>query len=98
MNKVRQIASTLLEVPHTRQGEYAICAEEYLHAFLEALLKLELASPASSAERDGFMEGHSVAAEGEDEDEDEEAQLRHWAGLRKYQQRFAEAGGFSSEA
>lgn len=98
MNKVRQIASTLLEVPRTRHDEYAIYATEYLQAFLDTVLKLELASPAAGAERDGLLGGHSVAGEAEDEDEDEEAQLRHWAGLRKYQQRFAEAGGFSSEA
>lgn len=84
-----------LEVLRTRKGEYALRAEESLKAFLDALLKLELGRPANRAERDGHTEKDGMTAE--DEEEAEEAQLRHWAGLRKYPRKFAEAGGFSGD-
>lgn len=81
MNKIRQIASTLLDVPHNRKGQYALRAEEYFNNFLSVLMKLE---GSSSIESEQAMT----------EEEEEEAQLRHWADLREYQARFAKAGGF----
>jgi hypothetical protein len=94
MHKVRQIASTLLEVPRSDTGQYTLCAKEYLNAFLEVLLKLELASPVASTERDVPTANHPSTTT---ENDDEETQLRHWAGLSEYQRKFAEAGGFLSE-
>lgn len=81
INKIRQIASTLLDVPHNRKGQYALRTEEYLNAFLNVLMKLEGSSSIDNE--------HTMT-----EEEEEEAQLRHWADLRDHQARFANAGGF----
>ncbi|KAL3423309.1 hypothetical protein PVAG01_05056 [Phlyctema vagabunda] len=85
INKIRQIASTLIDTPQNRKGPLAIKSEEYLGRFLEVLMKLERISPGAnrSASSDGV--------------EDEEEQLRNWADLRVYQTRFAESGGFLNE-
>jgi len=85
INKIRQIASTLIETPQNRKGPLEIKAEEYLGRFLDVLMKLERISPAA---------GQSESA---DTAEDEEEELRNWADLREYQTRFAQAGGFLSE-
>ncbi|KAF2739363.1 hypothetical protein EJ04DRAFT_531652 [Polyplosphaeria fusca] len=76
--KVRQIASTLLEVPKGRQGSAVLQQQEYLYKFLDILSKLERVSPAGSDPNDPV---------------DEEAELRHWADLREYQLKFQEQGG-----
>ncbi|KAI9735904.1 MAG: hypothetical protein M1834_001370 [Cirrosporium novae-zelandiae] len=54
--KVRQIASTLLDVPRTRKGEFAQKVELYLKAFVDILMKLE----------------HSCTANGDDDGEESE--------------------------
>lgn len=53
-------------------------ADQYLAAFLDILVKLERVSPTNSDP---------------DQVEDEDAELRHWADLRDYQQQFAQQGG-----
>lgn len=84
INKIRQIASTLISTPQSRKGPAAIKAEEYLSQFLEVLMKLERVSPGL---RDNSVDGAV----------DEEEELRNWADLREYQMKFAQAGGFLSE-
>lgn len=76
--KIRQIASTLLNVPKTRKGSLALEAEKYLYQFLEILHKLERSSPSNSDPNQPL---------------DEEMELRHWSDLREYQKEFQQAGG-----
>ncbi|KAH9208577.1 hypothetical protein DL95DRAFT_395158 [Leptodontidium sp. 2 PMI_412] len=84
INKIRQIASTLIDTPENRKGPIAVKSEEYLGRFLDVLMKLERISPGCRSESgDGQV--------------DEEEELRNWADLREYQLRFAQAGGFMSE-
>lgn len=84
INKIRQIASTLIETPDSRKGPIAVKSEEYLGRFLDVLMKLERISPGCRSENgDGQV--------------DEEEELRNWADLREYQLRFAQAGGFMSD-
>ncbi|KAG0647082.1 Quinic acid utilization activator [Hyphodiscus hymeniophilus] len=81
INKIRQIASTLIETPRKRKGPLALKSEEYLGRFLDVLMKLERISPGNRNESaDGVI--------------DEEEELRNWADLREYQMRFAQSGGF----
>ncbi|KAI9745884.1 MAG: hypothetical protein M1818_000565 [Claussenomyces sp. TS43310] len=75
INKIRQIASTLLDTPRNRKGPLALRAEEYLGRFLDVLMKLEKIGP-----------GPTNVAEGWGDDEDE---LRQWANLREFQSTFA---------
>jgi len=82
INKIRQIASTLIDTPQNRKGPFALKTEEYLGKFLDVLMRLERVSPA-------------VKAEGGEVDEEEE--LRNWADLREYQMQFMQAGGFMNE-
>jgi hypothetical protein len=82
INKIRQIASTLLDSPQNRKGPLALKSESYLGQFLDVLLKLERASP-------NLQTGDS----GEIRDVEEE-ELRNWADLREYQLRFLNSGGF----
>ncbi|KUJ15108.1 uncharacterized protein LY89DRAFT_671495 [Mollisia scopiformis] len=84
INKIRQIASTLIDQPQNRKGQAAINNEEYLKSFLGVLMKLERVSP-------GLVDNGVNGAV------DEEEELRNWADLREYQMRFAQAGGFLSE-
>ncbi|KAF7876706.1 hypothetical protein EAF04_001790 [Stromatinia cepivora] len=85
VNKIRQIASTLVDTPQNRKGPFALRTEEYLGKFLDILMKLERASPgaARSESADGMV--------------DEEEELSNWADLREYQTRFAQSGGFLNE-
>lgn len=82
VNKIRQVASTLLHDAPERKGPLALKAEEYLGKFVDILMKLEKSGTVASNEL-GTMTP---------QDEDEE--LRHWANLRDYQLQFAENGGF----
>jgi hypothetical protein len=84
INKIRQIASTLIDTPQSRKGPAAIKAEEYLREFLDVLMKLERTSP-------GFRDNSVDGVVNEDEE------LSHWADMREYQMKFAQAGGFMSE-
>ena len=77
--KIRSIASTLLDVPKAEQSSTASQAEQYLAAFLDILLKLERSSAGASESG---------------QQDDDEAELKHWADLREYQVKFAQAGGF----
>jgi hypothetical protein len=82
INKIRQIASTLIDTPQNRKGPFALKAEEYLGKFLDVLMRLERVSPAVKAESGEV---------------DEEEELRNWADLREYQMQFMQAGGFMNE-
>jgi len=84
VNKIRQIASTLIDTPQNRKGPLAIKVEEYLDKFVAVLMKLERISPVGRSD-DG------------DADEDDEAALRSWADLRQYQMKFLQSGGFLSD-
>jgi len=75
--KIRQIASTLLDVPKTRKSSLALQAEQYLVRFLDILGKLERSSMATNRYNE----------------QDDEQELRHWADLREYQLKFQQAGG-----
>ena len=77
--KIRSIASTLLEVPKERKGSVALQHQDYLYKFLEILGKLERANPEGSD-----PSGANV---------DEETELRLWADLRDQQLKFQEQGG-----
>ncbi|TVY44135.1 putative transcriptional regulatory protein [Lachnellula occidentalis] len=82
INKIRQIASTLIDTPQNRKGPLALKTEEYLGKFLEVLMKLERVSPAIKTENGEV---------------DEEEELRNWADLREAQMQFMQAGGFMNE-
>jgi hypothetical protein len=76
--KIRSIASTLLEVPKERKGSVALQHQDYLYKFLDILSKLERVSP----------EANDPSA-----NVDEETELRLWADLRDHQIKFQEQGG-----
>ena len=78
--KIRSIASTLLDVPKSEKSSVAAQAEQYLAVFLDILLKLDRSGPGNATEN-----GQS---------NEDEAELKHWADLREYQVKFAQAGGF----
>jgi hypothetical protein len=79
IQKIRAIASTLLDVPKEKKGIVALQHQEYLYRFLEILGKLERASPETS-------DPSTVNV-------DEETELRLWADLRDHQLKFQEQGG-----
>jgi len=84
INKIRQIASTLLETPENRKGPMAVRSQAYLKKFLDVLMKLERISP-------------GPLTDSRDPAELEEEELRNWADLRENQMQFLKAGGFLSE-
>jgi hypothetical protein len=77
--KIRSIASTLLEVPKERKGSVALQHQDYLYKFLDILSKLERVSPGASDPISSNV--------------DEETELRLWADLRDHQLKFQEQGG-----
>ncbi|KAL5389285.1 hypothetical protein DPSP01_002598 [Paraphaeosphaeria sporulosa] len=77
--KIRSIASTLLEIPKERKGSVALQHQDYLYKFLDILSKLERVKPEGSDSSAGPV--------------DEEAELRAWADIRDYQLKFQEQGG-----
>ncbi|TDZ59655.1 Quinic acid utilization activator [Colletotrichum trifolii] len=83
INKIRQVASTLLNDAPERKGPVAMKSEEALMRLIDVLLKLEGTGPSG---RD--MGGENMTPQ------DEEEEMRNWAHLRDYQQRFATQGGF----
>lgn len=93
VEKIRQVASTLLnDAPH-RKGPLALKSEEALEQLILILMKLESTGAAGDVKtgvNGGGVESNQMTAEGE------EAELRHWADLREYQLRFAAADGFSA--
>lgn len=78
VNKIRQVASTLLHDAPERKGPLALKADEYLGKFVDILMKLEKSSTVAS------NEPATMTAQDEDEE------LRHWANLRDYQLQFAQ--------
>ncbi|KAF2134504.1 hypothetical protein P153DRAFT_427197 [Dothidotthia symphoricarpi CBS 119687] len=77
--KIRSIASTLLEVPKERKGSVALQHQDYLYKFLDILSRLERVSPEAGEGSAGVV--------------DEETELRLWADLRDHQLKFQEQGG-----
>ncbi|KAG8408064.1 hypothetical protein J3459_018222 [Metarhizium acridum] len=86
INKIRQVASTLLNDSADRKGPVAIKSEEALSQLIDILIKLEKTGPAAASRASD--PNHMTA-------EDEEEELRHWADLREYQLRFAASGAFA---
>ncbi|KAF9874312.1 hypothetical protein CkaCkLH20_08295 [Colletotrichum karsti] len=84
INKVRQVASTLLNDAPERKGPVAMKSEEALMRLIDILLKLEGTGPSGNN-----MAGENMTPQ------DEEEEMRNWAHLRDYQQRFAAHGGFA---
>ncbi|KAK5654272.1 hypothetical protein OQA88_7448 [Cercophora sp. LCS_1] len=91
INKIRQVASTLLNDASERKGPVAIKAEEVLSGFLGILMRLEKTGPGSGATA-GVAGG--AASDGVMTTQDEEEELRSWADLREHQVRFLQNGGF----
>jgi hypothetical protein len=79
IQKIRAIASTLLEVPRERKGSVALQHQDYLYKFLDILSKLERVSPETNDPTNNTI--------------DEETELRLWADLRDHQLKFQEQGG-----
>ncbi|KAG7111461.1 Respiratory transcription factor ZNF1 like protein [Verticillium longisporum] len=84
INKVRQVASTLLNDAPERKGPVAVKSEAALSRLIDILIKLEGTGP-----------GH--AGHGNDSNmtpQDEEEELRLWSSLRDYQRQFAYQSGY----
>ncbi|KAK4119741.1 hypothetical protein N657DRAFT_581122 [Parathielavia appendiculata] len=86
INKIRQVASTLVNDAPERKGPVAVKAQESLSKFVEILMRLERIPPGGGGGEGGVV---SLAA-----GEDEEQELRVWADLREHQVRFLQGGGF----
>jgi hypothetical protein len=86
INKIRQVASTLVNDAPERKGPVAVKAQESLSKFVEILMRLERIPPGGAGGEGGVV---SLAA-----GEDEEQELRVWADLREHQVRFLQGGGF----
>ncbi|OBR16540.1 Zn 2cys6 transcription factor [Colletotrichum higginsianum IMI 349063] len=84
INKIRQVASTLLNDAPERKGPVAMKSEEALVKLIDVLLKLEGTGPSGNN-----MAGENMTPQ------DEEEEMRNWAHLRDYQQRFAAQGGYA---
>lgn len=82
INKVRQVASTLMDKNQNRKGPLAIRAEESLRRLLEILVKFERSGPVEGTDAD--------SAENEED-------LRIWTDLKDVQLRFLHAGGFMAD-
>lgn len=85
INKIRQVASTLLGDPVDRKGRYELQNEEYLKVFLEILTRLEKTGTGTgTTTTPGGQAGSTMTPD------DEEQELRNWADLREQQQRMAD--------
>jgi hypothetical protein len=83
VNKIRQVASTLLNDAPERKGPVAAKAEESLSKFVEILIALEKSGTMSTSSAHDTMTP-----------QDEEEELRNWASLREHQLEFVANGGF----
>jgi hypothetical protein len=92
IQKIRSIASTLLDVPRGRKGTLALRAQDYLMELVEVLMKLERI-PSARTSQDMGMSVRSPETPGSWPDDDDEKELEHWADIRDVQKRFAEEGG-----
>ncbi|KAM4055742.1 fungal zn(2)-Cys(6) binuclear cluster domain-containing protein [Hirsutella rhossiliensis] len=90
INKIRQVALTLLNDAPERKGPFAVKAEEALSQLIEVLAKLDKSGSAAGSGRAADPSQMMTV-----EDEDEE--LRHWADLRDFQLRYAANGGFGDD-
>ncbi|KAK1752897.1 hypothetical protein QBC47DRAFT_387331 [Echria macrotheca] len=84
INKIRQVASTLVNDAPERKGPKAVKAEELLSRFVDILMRLEKGSGGAV----------TAAGAGTGDLQDEEQELRSWADLREHQMRFFQSGGF----
>ncbi|CAH0055428.1 unnamed protein product [Clonostachys solani] len=85
INKIRQVASTLLNDAPERKGPFAIKSEEALSQLIGVLIKLERTGPVTNRSAEPLQMTP----------QDEEEELNHWSDLRDYQLRFAAHGGFT---
>ncbi|KAJ9426902.1 hypothetical protein QL093DRAFT_2191526 [Fusarium oxysporum] len=90
INKIRQVASTLLNDAPERKGPFAVKSEEALSQLINILVKLEKTGAGTGGGIDTHAQDPSQMTP-----QDEEEELRHWADLRDYQLRFAANGGFA---
>jgi hypothetical protein len=90
INKIRQVASTLVNDAPERKGPLAVKAEELLSRFVEILMRLERTGAGSG----GTLAGSGIPGNANMSSQDEEQELRSWADLRDHQIRFYRNGGF----
>ncbi|KAL2015710.1 hypothetical protein VTK56DRAFT_4906 [Thermocarpiscus australiensis] len=111
INKIRQVASTLVNGAPERKGPVAVKAQEELTRFVDILMRLERVGSGSVSGSGagwagmGFGVGVGVGVGGGNVvggqggvvggAEDEEQELRNWADLREHQARFLQHGGFT---
>ncbi|EXJ59589.1 hypothetical protein A1O7_03735 [Cladophialophora yegresii CBS 114405] len=93
-NKIRTIASTLLETKRARMSVMPTLDSEgvnaYLHVFLDILSKLERLGPG----RFRGVADNNTGSLLQTPEEIEEEELVYWASLKEHQERFVRSNGF----